>query len=439
MPLSSNYYSPYYYSPNQSAKTKQDKEKEARYVYNSIMNNSGNQKDAYNAGRNIVGNSFRAPSDNAYNGFKTTIPKIDTSHYGVSASGGYGFGGGGSLSRIGAFQPSEAYNQAMAYTQSLLDQLNSGKTAYSDKVDALMAKIEGREKFSYDFNTDPLFQNALASAMASGQTAMQDTIGQASALTGGYGSSYATSAANQTYNEFVKGAYDKLPDYYNIALNAYNMEGQEMYNQLGMYREADNTAYSRLANAYNANFQNAESIYNKEYSNYWDTANYNRAVDEFNANMAYKNASLKASAAKNSSALSGSSSNEATTKEYSTAEWQKAYDDIDRAITNYGVNSEQANRIMAYYATQGYDPDRLINYAESADSSTMPTSKVPTLSTSGHFIVNGQANTGVDENFYLVSGKAKSDDAVYEDYWGRQYTYQQLKSRGVDKSRLISK
>lgn len=297
MPLSSNYYSPYYYSPNQSAKTKQDKENEARYVYNSIMNNNGRQKDAYNAAKNIVGNSFRAPSDNAYNGFKITIPKIDTSHYGASASGGYGFGGGGSLSRIGSFSPSDAYNQAMAYTNSLLDQLNSGRTKYSDKVDELMAKIEGREKFSYDFNTDPLFQNALASAMASGQTAMQDTMGQAASLTGGYGSSYGTSAANQAYNDYIKGAYDQLPDYYNIALNAYNAEGQDLYNQLGMYQTADDTAYSRLANAYNANFQNAESIYNKEYSNYWDTANYNRAVDEFNANMAYKNASLKASAA----------------------------------------------------------------------------------------------------------------------------------------------
>lgn len=199
-----------------------------------------------------------------------------------------GLGGFSGIGGIGPFHASQAYQDAMAYTNSLLQQLNSGRTAYSDKVDEMMNKIANRDKFSYDFNTDPLFQNALASAMKSGQNAMQDTIGQASALTGGYGSSYATSAANQAYNSFVQDAYAQLPDYYNLALNAYNMEGQEMYNQLGMYQTADNTAYGRLADAYSMNLANAQNMWNQEYSNYWDTANYNQAAAKFNADQKYK-------------------------------------------------------------------------------------------------------------------------------------------------------
>ena len=84
-----------------------------------------------------------------------------------------------------------------------------------------MTQIQNREDFEYDVDKDPLFQQALASAMNSGKTAMQDTIGQASALTGGYGSTYATSVGNQAYNAYIEDAYNNLPEYYNMALQAY--------------------------------------------------------------------------------------------------------------------------------------------------------------------------------------------------------------------------
>lgn len=202
------------------------------------------------------------------------------------------YGGYNYTPYAGGYKPSQAVTDAMAYTNSLLEQLSSGRTSFSDKLDAIMGKIENRPEFSYDFNTDPLFQNALASAMASGQTAMQDTIGQASALTGGYGSSYATSAANQAYNNSLKGAYDSLPQYYNIARDAYDREGDALYNQLGMYRAADESEYGRLNNAYNLNLNAANTMYDRENSEYWNTLNYNRQVANSNADLAYKYAAL---------------------------------------------------------------------------------------------------------------------------------------------------
>lgn len=202
------------------------------------------------------------------------------------------YGGYNYTPYAGGYKPSQAVTDAMAYTNSILEQISTGKTSYSDKLDAIMGQIENRPQFSYDFNTDPLFQNALASAMASGQTAMQDTIGQASALTGGYGSSYATSAANQAYNNSLKGAYDSLPSFYNIARDAYDREGEALYNQLGMYRTADESEYSRMNNAYNLNLNAANTMYERENSEYWNRANYNRQVANSNADLAYKYASL---------------------------------------------------------------------------------------------------------------------------------------------------
>lgn len=166
------------------------------------------------------------------------------------------------------FTEPDAYTQAMNYTNSYLEKLSSGKTSYTDRINALMDEIQNRDKFEYDADTDTLFQQALASAMSSGKTAMQDTIGQASALTGGYGSTYATSAGNQAYNSFIEDAYNNLPEYYQMAMEAYQMEGDEMYKQLSMLNDADATEYQRTYDAWSANFANAQNIYNNAY-NLW--------------------------------------------------------------------------------------------------------------------------------------------------------------------------
>lgn len=204
------------------------------------------------------------------------------------------------------FQVSQAYTDAMNYTNQLLQQLGTGKTSYSDQLSQIMSDYANREKFSYDMNTDPLFQQALSSAMASGKTAMSDTMGQAAALTGGYGSSYATNVGANAYNKYIQEAYDQLPQYYQMALDAYNMEGDSMLNQFNMYSQADANEYDRLMNAYNANFNNAQTMYGNEYqawadsvnnafnyaqmqnSDYWNQMNYDEGVRQYEQNFDYQ-------------------------------------------------------------------------------------------------------------------------------------------------------
>ena len=168
------------------------------------------------------------------------------------------------------FKTPTSIQQADAYLSKSLKQIQSGKTSFSDEIQDMMDKITNREKFSYDVDNDQLFQQALASAMNSGKQAMQDTIGQASALTGGFGSSYATSAGNQAYNAFIEDAYDNLPQYYQMAMEAYQMEGDEMYRQLGMYTDADDREYSRLLNAYEATSQYRNRAYDEAYGQFRD-------------------------------------------------------------------------------------------------------------------------------------------------------------------------
>ena len=169
-----------------------------------------------------------------------------------------------------SFVVPSAVTEADTYLAQQLEKIQSGKTSYSDDVRAMMDKITNRDKFSYDVDTDPLFQQALASAMNSGKQAMQDTIGQASALTGGYGSTYATTAGNQSYNAFIEDAYNNLPQYYQMAMEAYQMEGDELYRQLGMYTDADDREYNRNVTAYDATYQHRNRMYDEAYTMYRD-------------------------------------------------------------------------------------------------------------------------------------------------------------------------
>lgn len=202
---------------------------------------------------------------------------------------------GGYARSYANFVPSQTYLKAMEYTQSLLDQLSSGRTSYTDKVNEMLKNIENKEPFSYDMNSDTLFQNALASAMNSGQLAMQDTMGQAAALTGGYGSTYSQAVGNQAYNQEIQGAYDQLPEFYQLARDTYDKDLQQLYDRLDMYNTADAIEYERLANAYGANADAAARLYDQEYNNYWQTQNFNEDSRRWAAEMGYKERQAKQS------------------------------------------------------------------------------------------------------------------------------------------------
>ena len=169
-----------------------------------------------------------------------------------------------------AFAVPESVNKAMEFTQTLLDKMNTGKTTYTDQISQLIKDYQNREAFSYDPSDDALFQQMLSSSMASGKTAMADAMGQAASLTGGYGSTYSQAVGNNVYNQYISEAYDNLPQYYQMAFDRYNQEGQDMLTELSMLSDADAREYDRLYNAYMANFNQAQTLYNNAF-NEWDT------------------------------------------------------------------------------------------------------------------------------------------------------------------------
>ena len=96
------------------------------------------------------------------------------------------------------------------------------------ELERLYAAITGRPAFSYDPASDPVYNSYAQSYQRRGRLAMRDTMGQAAALTSGYGSSYAQSVGQQQYDSYLQSLGEALPELYGMAWQRYNAEGDAL-------------------------------------------------------------------------------------------------------------------------------------------------------------------------------------------------------------------
>lgn len=153
---------------------------------------------------------------------------------------------------------------------------------YDSAVDAIL----NRKKFSYDLNGDALYQQYKDNYINQGKMAMMDTMGQAAAMTGGYGNSYAATVGNQAYQASLQNLNNIVPQLYQLALDSYNAEGDRLNNNLnvlGSDRQAQETSYN---NKYNADLTRRSAdrdYYNTTYNNE-RTFDYNNQRDTVDLN-----------------------------------------------------------------------------------------------------------------------------------------------------------
>ncbi len=116
---------------------------------------------------------------------------------------------------------------------------------YQTLIDEMSKKIMGREPFSYDPETDPSYQQYKEQYTRQGKLAMEDTLGQVSARTGGLASSYAGSAAQQSYNQYMSALGDKIPELRQLAYEMYQDERQDMRSDLNMLLALEQMNYGK--------------------------------------------------------------------------------------------------------------------------------------------------------------------------------------------------
>lgn len=135
---------------------------------------------------------------------------------------------------------------AVTAAQNLLNQqMGSYKSQYGGQIDSLIQQLQGQKPFEYDVNTDPLYLQLRDQWMRDGKLAMEDTMGQAAQLTGGYGNSYAQTAGQQVYNGYLRGVNEMIPQLKEAARADYDAENAYLMQQLGLLMDQDDQDYSR--------------------------------------------------------------------------------------------------------------------------------------------------------------------------------------------------
>lgn len=191
-----------------------------------------------------------------------------------------------------AYQPSDAVTQAQALLQQqMASKPGSYTSPWQSQLNDTINKIMNREKFSYDLNGDALYQQYKDQYLNQGQMAMMDTIGQASAMTGGYGNSYAQSVGQQVYQGHLQSLNDKIPELYQLALSQYQQEGDDLYKQYSLLGAQEDLEYGRYRDTvsdYNTELDRLMNQYNTErdydYGKYIDNRDfgYGQYVDDRN-------------------------------------------------------------------------------------------------------------------------------------------------------------
>ncbi len=190
------------------------------------------------------------------------------------------------------------YQNAMSVLQQAQSQYPVYINTYEQQIQDIYNKIMNREDFSYDLNGDMLYQQYKDQAVRQGQLAMRDTMGQAAALTGGYGSSYGQSVGQQQYDAYLQNLNDVVPELYGMAYDRYAREGQDLLNQYSVVTDRANEEYGRYRDEVGDYWTNlsflqnqADTAYDRGYNNWYAGVQNQNQLNEWarqDANTAYE-------------------------------------------------------------------------------------------------------------------------------------------------------
>ena len=173
----------------------------------------------------------------------------------------------------GDYRESARVAQAYKYLQDVLgSKPGEFSSQYEDQLTDIYNRIMNREDFSYDMNSDLLYQQYKDQFTTQGKQAMEDTMGRAAAMTGGFGSTYTEPAGQQAYQEYLQQLNDKVPELYQLAYNRYKDEGEQMLQEYGLSKDMYDTDYQQYRDTvgdWQADRSFAQSAYSDERNFDW--------------------------------------------------------------------------------------------------------------------------------------------------------------------------
>lgn len=179
----------------------------------------------------------------------------------------------------GTYTPSNTVKEAEKARDDLKAP-DAYQSQWNDQIQATIDKILNREKFSYDLNGDALYAQYADKFKQQGKMAMMDTMGQAAAMTGGYGNSYAATAGNQAYQAHLSELNDIVPELYQMAYEKYRNEGQDLVDQYSLLSAQDQQDYGKHRDQVSDYYTDrgyltdrADTEYSKDYGKFVDDRN----------------------------------------------------------------------------------------------------------------------------------------------------------------------
>ena len=268
-------------------------------------------------------------------------------------------------------------------------------SSYAGQIQSLLNQIMNREDFSYDYTTDPLYEQYRDQYTREGNLAMRDTMGSAAALTGGYGNSYGTTAGSQAYQAYLGRLNEVVPQLQQLAYQQYLGEQTDLYNQLSALQALDNAEYGR---------------YRDEVSDYYQ--DYANAYQQYTDSLSQQNYENEFAYQKQQDAIAN-------------AQWQASF---DRDTWAQDLAAEQAARELAYkYAAAGL---------------VYPYDDAVSTWTANQIAASGGGSGGGSSSRSSSSGS--SDDSEYDDTgYSRNYevtlsNMKDYKARGVSDDQIVN-
>lgn len=289
-------------------------------------------------------------------------------------------------------------NTAVSDAQKLWEEhLAKQPGAYQSANDLQSAynQVTSQQPFKYDPAGDAVYQQLIDRYNNQGKMAAMDTIGQAAGLTGGYGSTYGQRVGQQAHQEYLKGAYDQMPEFQKLAMQQHQMENDRLAQNYAMLLEKEQREYGNwqdqqnawlkerdyLAGRYDAErsweAQQAKTAYGKQQDSYKNLVNLITTTGYSPSQQELEAAGMSASEAaaykmyysnKNSKSGGKSGTTDTTTTGYLASDWI-SYVQEQMGVEPTGVwDKETANMAKAIFgASSAKDVYQIVGAAPEGD------------------------------------------------------------------------
>lgn len=249
-----------------------------------------------------------------------------------------------------ALNDGTTYKGALSNLESVRKNMPTYANSYEKQLSDLYRDITNRKPFSYNLNEDALYEQYREQYVSQGKLAMEDAMGQAASMTGGYGNSYAQSVGQQTYQGYLQKLNEIVPQLEERAYSRYNDEYQRLLNQYSMVDDMADDEYGK---------------YLDSLKNYWNNVDYWQGV----ADNAYKREYTERSDARNAVLDIAKIGGTPTDEQLAAANWTLA--DVQSYIDDYNTSlqlerdSIDAQNNEAYYKYLSDQEDRNAEWFES--------------------------------------------------------------------------